>query len=110
VLGILLERSGDIVLRSELYDRFWPGSRIGAEDGLNTAIAAIRTALGDSSRVPTHVETVPRRGYRFFAPVTRVDAAVAPLGDGQGGRPAWPGWLLLRAGGSRSPHHATERG
>ncbi|MFZ0213500.1 MAG: winged helix-turn-helix domain-containing protein [Candidatus Acidiferrales bacterium] len=71
VLAMLLERPGEIVTRQELQKRIWPSDTfVDFEDGLNTAIKKLREALGDDADNPRFVETVPRRGYRFIAPVT----------------------------------------
>ena len=70
VLAILLENSGQTVTRDELRDRLWPaGTFVEFDDGLNAAVKKLRIALGDAPEQPRFVETVPRRGYRFIAPV-----------------------------------------
>jgi TolB-like protein/DNA-binding winged helix-turn-helix (wHTH) protein len=71
VLATLLERPGDVVTRQELQARLWPADTyVGFDEGLNTAIRKLRTAFGDSADNPRFIETLPRRGYRFIAPVT----------------------------------------
>ncbi len=69
VLVILLERPGDVVTREELQKRLWPDTFVDVERNLNTAINKIRDVLGDSAESPRYLETLPRRGYRFIAPV-----------------------------------------
>src|SRR6201994_2387899 len=69
VLAILLERPGDVVTREELQKRLWPDTFVDVERNLNTAVNKIREVLGDSAESPRFVETLPRRGYRFIAPV-----------------------------------------
>ena len=69
VLAILLEHPGDVVTREELQSRLWPDTFVDAERNLNTAINKIRDVLGDSAESPRYVETLPRRGYRFVAPL-----------------------------------------
>jgi DNA-binding winged helix-turn-helix (wHTH) protein len=69
VLVILLERPGDVVTREELQKRLWPDTFVDVERNLNTAINKIREVLGDSAESPRFLETLPRRGYRFIAPV-----------------------------------------
>jgi len=76
VLAILLERPGEVVTREELQKRLWPDTFVDFEHNLNTAINKIREVLGDSAESPRFVETVPRRGYRFVAPVNGV--AISP--------------------------------
>ena len=69
VLAILLEQPGQIVTREELQKRLWPETFVDVDHNLNTAINKIREALSDSAENPRFVETLPRRGYRFLAPV-----------------------------------------
>ena len=69
VLTILLERPGEVVARDELQKRLWPNTFVDVDHNLNTAINKIREVLSDSAESPRFVETVPRRGYRFVAPV-----------------------------------------
>jgi DNA-binding winged helix-turn-helix (wHTH) protein/TolB-like protein len=78
VLTMLLERAGEVVTRDELRQHVWQGGTVvDFERGLNFCIAQIRSALGDSAESPRFIETLPRRGYRFVAPVRRLatDAA-----------------------------------
>ena len=78
VLQALLERPGELVTRETLRDRLWgPDTFVDFEAGLNAAVRRLREALNDSADVPRYVETLPRRGYRFIAPVD---------GDDVGGR------------------------
>jgi Tol biopolymer transport system component/DNA-binding winged helix-turn-helix (wHTH) protein len=69
VLAVLLERPGIVVTREELQKRLWPDTFVDVDHNLNTAINKIREALGDSAENPRFVETLPRRGYRFIAPI-----------------------------------------
>jgi TolB-like protein/DNA-binding winged helix-turn-helix (wHTH) protein/Flp pilus assembly protein TadD len=76
VLAMLLERPGEVVTRQELQASLWPADTyVGFDEGLNTAIRKLRTALGDSAGNPRFIETLPRRGYRFIAPVTETTPA-----------------------------------
>src|ERR1700690_2635295 len=68
-LIILLEHPGEVVTREELQKRLWPDTFVDVEHNLNTAINKVREVLGDSAESPRFVETLPRRGYRFIAPV-----------------------------------------
>jgi TolB-like protein/DNA-binding winged helix-turn-helix (wHTH) protein/Flp pilus assembly protein TadD len=78
VLATLLEHPGGVVTRQELKDRLWPSDTyVGFDEGLNTAIRKLRTAFGDSAGNPRFIETLPRRGYRFIAPVTETMPADA---------------------------------
>src|SRR5690348_17254083 len=83
VLTILLQRPGEVVTREELRNQNWPPDTfVDFDNSLNTAINKLREALGDSADNPRFIETLPRRGYRFLAPVTSADgnkpSAVSP--------------------------------
>jgi Tol biopolymer transport system component/DNA-binding winged helix-turn-helix (wHTH) protein len=70
VLALLLQRPGELVTREELQRALWPGDTFGEfDEGLNKAIQKLRQALDDSPDSPRFVETLPRKGYRFIAPV-----------------------------------------
>jgi DNA-binding winged helix-turn-helix (wHTH) protein/TolB-like protein len=70
VLAELVSRPGEVVSRDELRARLWDASTfVDAEAGLNTAVAKLRDALGDSADAPRFIETIPKRGYRFIASV-----------------------------------------
>ncbi len=76
VLQILLEHPGELVTREELQRQIWPADTfVDFEKGLNNAIKRLRDALGDSAETPRFIETLPRRGYRFTAPVTSTDGS-----------------------------------
>ena len=71
LLAALLERPGELVTRDELRRTLWGDQTfVDFERSLNIAITKLRTALGDSADSPRFVETLPRRGYRFIAPLT----------------------------------------
>src|SRR6202161_3519975 len=75
LLEILLEHPGEVVTREELRGRVWPHETFGDFDqAVNIAIAKLRSALGDSAENPRYIETLPKRGYRFIADVSFVDA------------------------------------
>jgi TolB-like protein/DNA-binding winged helix-turn-helix (wHTH) protein/Tfp pilus assembly protein PilF len=70
VLAALLEHPGEVVTKEELGQRLWPsGTFVDFDHGLHSAITRLREILGDSSERPRFIETLPRRGYRFIAPV-----------------------------------------
>lgn len=70
LLRVLLENPGALVTRDELRTRLWkPGTFVEFDHSLNTAMMRLRDTLGDSSDNPMFIETVPRKGYRFIAPV-----------------------------------------
>jgi DNA-binding winged helix-turn-helix (wHTH) protein/Tol biopolymer transport system component len=71
VLAMLLVRPGEVVTREELKHELWPDEEYGEFDlGLNTAVKKVRQALNDSGDSPRWIETVPKVGYKFLAPVT----------------------------------------
>ena len=79
LLEILLERPGEVVTREELRSRVWPNENFGDFDqAVNIAITKLRSALGDSADNPRYIETLPKRGYRFIADVSVVDADARP--------------------------------
>ncbi len=76
VLTALLERAGEVVTREELQKRLWPGNvQVDFEINLNTIIAKLRAALGDSAVHPRYIETLPKTGYRFMRPALTKKAA-----------------------------------
>jgi DNA-binding winged helix-turn-helix (wHTH) protein len=76
VLGILVERSGDLVLRDEIVNAVWPGIIV---EGSNVPvqIAALRRVLDEGRADGSCIQTIPGRGYRFTAAVTRASAEAA---------------------------------
>jgi TolB-like protein len=87
ILRLMLEHPGEVVSRDELRRRLWPeGTFVDFDHSLNAAIKRLRAVLGDDADRPRFVETVPRRGYRFIAPVSAVDVA-ASTSDAPAPRP-----------------------
>ncbi len=83
VLTVLLQRPGEVVTREELRNQNWPADTfVDFDNSLNTAINKLREALGDSADNPRFIETLPRRGYRFIAPVTGVDGTARGSASG----------------------------
>ena len=71
ILTMLLEHPGQLVTRDEIRKQLWPaGTFVDFNEGIDTALKKLRYGLGDSAQNPTFIETVPRRGYRFIAPVS----------------------------------------
>jgi TolB-like protein len=99
VLSMLLEHAGEVVTREELQKRLWSGDVfVDFEINLNTIMARLRKALGDSAEHPRYIETLPKRGYRFLAtpsegpasepvPQRRIRIIVLPFSN-VGGNPA----------------------
>jgi DNA-binding winged helix-turn-helix (wHTH) protein/tetratricopeptide (TPR) repeat protein len=125
VLRVLLERPGEIVTREELRSQIWSADTfVDFDNSLNTSINKLREALRDSADNPRFIETLPRRGYRFIAPVTGHDGKERSNAVASGKVVAWPtrSWkvvvtvLALVAGTaagllwrSRHLHHLTEK-
>ena len=73
ILVHLIENAGELVRREDLRHLLWPDDTfVDFDHGLNTAMMRLRDALGDAASAPVYIETVPRRGYRFVAPVVAV--------------------------------------
>jgi len=79
ILAILLEQPGEVITRDELRERLWPGDTfVDFDHGLNNAVMRLREALGDSPEKPRFIETLPKRGYRFIAPVEELHTTPRP--------------------------------
>ena len=79
ILALLLERPGQLITKEEIRRKLWSHETfVGFDDALNTAVRKLREALNDSADNPRFLETVPRRGYRFIAPVA-LPAFIAPV-------------------------------
>ena len=86
-LCVLVKRHGGLVPKQDLMHAVWPGTSV-EENNLDRNISALRKALGDQARGQSFIETVPRVGYRFAAPVTEITAeAVAPMAGGRASEP-----------------------
>jgi Tol biopolymer transport system component/DNA-binding winged helix-turn-helix (wHTH) protein len=71
ILVYLLEHAGEMVTREELRRVLWPSDTfVDFDHSLNTAVMKLRDALGDSADAPLYIETIPKRGYRFIAPIS----------------------------------------
>ncbi|MGH9728955.1 MAG: tetratricopeptide repeat protein [Candidatus Acidiferrales bacterium] len=78
ILAMMLERAGQIVTREDLRQHLWPaGTYVDFDGSLNAALKRLRAALDDDADNPRFIETVPKRGYRFIAPVTVKDSVSA---------------------------------
>jgi len=105
ILTLLLEHPGEVITREELCARLWPdGTHVDFEHGINSAVKRLRDALGDDAERPRFVETIPRRGYRFIAPVEVVSVPAASPGRLQ---PVHPDPGPAAASPSASGAHAT---
>lgn len=75
VLCLLLDRPGELLTREEISHKLWPdGTFVDYDHGVNSAVNRVREALGDTASSPRFIETLARRGYRFVAPVERIQA------------------------------------
>jgi TolB-like protein/DNA-binding winged helix-turn-helix (wHTH) protein/Flp pilus assembly protein TadD len=84
ILATLLARPGEIVSREELRELLWPKDTfVDFDHGLNNAVMKLREVLGDSSEHPRYIETLPRRGYRFIAPIEMKNAVSKASGAEQ---------------------------
>src|SRR5580658_44035 len=110
ILEVLLSRAGEVVTREEIRARLWPADTfVDFEHGLNTSVKKLRQVLCDSAEAPRYIETEPRLGYRFIAPVEVVEqktkspidieaARVHPPGAGvppQAGESPNSNWRIL---------------
>jgi DNA-binding winged helix-turn-helix (wHTH) protein/TolB-like protein len=104
-LSLMLERAGDVITRDELKDAVWRReTHVDFDRGLAYLISQIRSALGDSADNPRFIQTLPRKGYKFIAPVrpiapnTAVPSAMTPPAPivATGARARWP-WIAVVA-------------
>ncbi|HSF20256.1 MAG TPA: winged helix-turn-helix domain-containing protein [Vicinamibacteria bacterium] len=94
VLAILTGRPGTLVSRDEIRRALWGnGTFVDFDRNLNYCVRRIRVALGDSPRSPGFVQTIPKRGYRFLAPVAVVEERQKPRFRTRGSS-----WRLTLAG------------
>jgi TolB-like protein len=73
ILGVLVDRPGDVVSRAEIMEAVWPGTAV-EDSNLNVQVAALRRILDHQRKQGSCIQTVPGRGYRFVPAVTRSDA------------------------------------
>jgi DNA-binding winged helix-turn-helix (wHTH) protein len=105
VLAALVTHAGELVSREQLRQWVWPEDTfVEFDHALNTAVKKIRFALGDDANTPRFVETVPRHGYRFIAPVNLALTGIQKVGQvppeaGQKPLKRVPGGLAIMAAG-----------
>ena len=78
VLAMLAERPGEVITREQLQEQIWGNTFVDFDQSLNKAVNRVRDALNDNAGTPPYVKTVPRRGYRFIAPVAAAPQTEAP--------------------------------
>jgi adenylate cyclase len=89
ILGVLVARAGDIVAKDEIAAAVWP-SRVVEDSNLTVQISALRRALDQGRSAGTCIQMVSGRGYRFVAPVTRVEVSDGTVGRRQSGASSAP--------------------
>jgi len=105
LLVLLVERCGEVVSREEIRNRLWPQNTfVEFDKSLGVAVLKVREALGDEANNPRFIETIPRRGYRFIAPVkvetaqdtspTDTTSAIEPLAVSKANWSARKHWLI----------------
>src|SRR5690606_29711444 len=97
-LALLVREQGQLVTKDRFLDEVWNGVPV-TEEALTQCIRTLRRSLGDNASDPTFIETVPKHGYRFIAPVTATDGddaiAATPASEWN-----WRNALLLAAAGT----------
>ena len=116
LLLLLVRRAGSLVSREEIRAELWPdGTFVDFDQSVNFSIKQIRDVLGDSAERPLYIETVPKRGHRFIAPMTRTPeetrpVVVVPAGTATGIRlekALWTNIAELRIAETRRRRHTT---
>ena len=106
ILSLLLEHPGEVVTRDELREKLWPAHTfVDFDRSLNKAMTKLRAALGDSADSPRYVETIPRHGYRFLAPVYLPQSELAHKNASGRGVPD----ELFRGNGKHAAHKEENR-
>lgn len=112
LLVLLASRAGELVTREEIRQQLWGNDTyVDFDQGVNFCIKQVRGVLGDDADRPLYVETVPKRGYRFIAPVERPTAAAVPIArsgmDSKLQRALWANIAELRLAESRRRRNTT---
>ncbi|MBV9211914.1 MAG: tetratricopeptide repeat protein [Acidobacteria bacterium] len=76
ILLLLIEHRGEIVTKKTLFDEIWPDITV-EENNLTVAVSGLRRVLGETPKDHQYIETVPKRGYRFIAPIREIDGEAA---------------------------------
>jgi DNA-binding winged helix-turn-helix (wHTH) protein len=79
ILEMLIESAGEVVRRKSLCEKLWPDTYVAFDHSLNTAVNKLRSVLGDLAQNPRFIETRPRLGYRFIAPVEYANGHRPPV-------------------------------
>jgi DNA-binding winged helix-turn-helix (wHTH) protein len=108
LLCLLTSRPGTLVTREDIHATLWPGDTfVDFDQGVNFAIKQVREALGDRAEDSLYVQTVPKRGYRFIAPIEAgrddVPAAIpVVMSDPELQKALWANIVELRLADTRS--------
>lgn len=89
VLVYLASRPGEVVSRQDIESQVWRGAVVGY-DAITKTVIKLRKALGDRSREPRYIATVPKRGYRLIAPVSSVADELSAAGAANAGPTSAP--------------------
>ncbi len=108
ILGVLVERPGDLISRDDIIEAVWPGRTV-EDSNLNVQVAALRRILDHGRADGSCIQTVSGRGYRFVAPVTRVEPAAPPASTGSRGTIAEDGQPHGPSAGAAAPTPAAPR-
>jgi len=111
LLALLASRAGQVVTREEIQEQLWgEDTYVDFEHGMNKCVKQIRTALGDDVGKPVYIETIPRQGYRFLAPVvSKTVLAPAPrVRESSSGIPADLAEMIRARMAARKSGAATE--
>src|SRR5205814_47133 len=105
ILAVLIKARGALVTREDLRRELWPENTfVDFEHSLNAGVKRLRESIGDSATAPRFIETIPRRGYRFIAPVDMVVAGPAAAEAESPITPAVPPPMEHRAEPGRRDH------
>src|SRR4051812_42881275 len=98
-LALLLRERGRLVTKERFMDEVWRGVPV-TDEALTQCIRTLRRQLGDDAARPRFIETVPKHGYRFIAPVDCIDSDEPRPMRTTAAPPAWQGTLLLALAGT----------
>ena len=98
-LALLVREQGKLVSKDRFLEEVWAGVPV-TDEALTQCISALRRQLGDDAARPRFIETVPKHGYRFIAPVTWVEAGAASARAASRASPDWRRILLLGGAGT----------
>jgi DNA-binding winged helix-turn-helix (wHTH) protein len=112
LLCLLTNRPGVLVTRDEIQKALWAGETfVDFDQGVNFAVKQVRDALGDSAEDSLYVQTVPKRGYRFLAPVETGPETVEPIVAGSIDpylqKALWANIVELRLADNKRRQHQT---